>query len=93
MSVFLCSVERRFAGRAYWLIDEIIFAQRLVPEVAGETFQLWRLTLEDDRSAILSCMGSNGETVWTREIGWTDFPLATITFYYTDRTLLLSSEY
>jgi hypothetical protein len=36
---------------AYWLIDEIAFAQRADKRVAGETFQLWKLTVNSDHTA------------------------------------------
>ena len=37
---------------AYWLIDEIAFAQKGEPALAGEEFQVWRLMV-DQTSAIL----------------------------------------
>jgi hypothetical protein len=80
-------------GRAYWLIDDIMLAQRLIPKAAAKAFQIWRLTLRPDCSAVLSCQGGGGNMVLEREIEWTDFPLDTITLYYTNRTLLLASEH
>jgi hypothetical protein len=42
---------------AYWLLDEIALAQRYVKEVAAEGFQVWKLAVNSDSSATLSCEG------------------------------------
>lgn len=80
-------------GGAYWLIDEIALAQRYVPAVAAEEFQLWNLSVAEDRTAILACEDGNGGGVFTKAIEYTDFPLTEIKLYYTNGTLLLPSEY
>ena len=81
------------AGSAYWLLDEIALAQVHVPAVRGEGFQLWRLTVRPDRSAVLDCGDGNGNSVYSKAIGFTDFPLVAIELYVTDSTVLLPSEY
>ena len=40
-------------GGAYWLIDEIAFAQRFEKRVAAEEFQVWKLTVKPDHTAPL----------------------------------------
>ncbi len=47
------------AGGAYWLLDEIAFAQRGESAVAAEEFQLWKLKVREDRTARLSCEDGN----------------------------------
>ena len=37
-------------GGAYWLIDEIAIAQRFEKRVAAEEFQVWKLTVNPDRT-------------------------------------------
>ena len=78
---------------AYWLLDEIALAQKFNARVAAEAFQLWRLTVTPAHTAILACEDGNGRAVFTKAIAYTDFPLPEITLYYTDRTILLPSEY
>lgn len=78
---------------AYWLLDEIALAQRYAKKVAAEGFQLWRLKVEADRSARLTCDDGNGEVVFSKKIDWTDFPLDEVSLYCTDNTILLPSEY
>jgi hypothetical protein len=77
---------------AYWLLDEIALAQRYDRAVAAEEFQLWKLSVGPDRTAVLVCDG-NGNIVWKKELSFTDFPLEEIKLYYTNNTILLPSEY
>jgi hypothetical protein len=79
------------AGGAYWLLDEIAFAQ-CDKRIAAEEFQVWTLTVRGS-SASLSCADGNGNTVYRKEIEYTDFPLPEITLWFTDNTVLLPSEY
>ena len=80
-------------GGAYWLLDEIALAQRYKKAVAAEEFQLWRLTVKPDMTATLICEDGNGNRVFSKRIGFTDFPLESIEFYYVNNTILLPSEY
>ena len=79
-------------GGAYWLLDEIAFAQKSESCVARQPFQLWRLKVKDAR-ATLTCEDGNGEHVYTKAIEFTDFPLNEIAFYFVNKTILLPSEY
>jgi hypothetical protein len=49
---------------AYWLIDEIAFAQRADKRVAGETFQLWKLTVNSDHTA------TEDDDVHPKSVAW-----------------------
>jgi hypothetical protein len=80
-------------GGAYWLLDDIAFAQRRHKRVAAEAFQLWRLRVHPDRTATLTCEDGNGQAVFTKALTFTDFPLAEITLYCTNGVILLPSEY
>lgn len=80
-------------GGAYWLLDEIALAQRYSKSVARELFQVWTLTVGDDRSARLVCNDGNGRDVFAKHIPFTDFPLTTVTLYVTINVILLPSEY
>lgn len=77
---------------AYWLLDEIAFAQ-VDKQLAAEGFQLWKLTVRPDRTATLICENGNGKAVFTKQLKYTDFPLDEISFYFTNNVILLPSEY
>ncbi|MCB0713830.1 MAG: hypothetical protein KDD67_15995 [Ignavibacteriae bacterium] len=79
-------------GEAYWLIDEIAFAQK-VGAVAAEEFQHWTLKVSTDQSAVLKCSDGNDKIVSEEPIPFTDFPLDEISIYYTNNVILLPSEY
>ena len=81
------------SGGAYWLIDEIAFAQS-AKALAAQEFQVWRLAVHADKTATLTCLDGNDRVVVSsKKIGYTDFPLPEITFYFTDNVLMLPSEY
>ena len=77
---------------AYWLIDEIAFAQ-CNPKIAAEGFQFWQLAVKADHTATLSCTDGNYRRVHQKKLTFTDFPLDEISFYFTDNVILLPSEY
>ena len=80
------------AGGAYWLLDEIAFAQAL-PAITQEPFQLWTLKVSADHTAILTCDDGDSNICFTKQIEFTDFPLDSIKFYFTNQVLMLPSEY
>jgi hypothetical protein len=78
---------------AYWLLDEIALAQRGSKRVAAEAFQLWKLTVNADRTAMLTCEDGNGNVVYSKAIPYTHFLLPEIALYFTDGMILLPTEY
>jgi len=57
-----------------------------------DTFQVWKLAVKDAK-ALLACDDGNGNIVFSKQIEFTDFPLAEISLYYCNKTILLPSEY
>ncbi len=80
-------------GGAYWLLDEIALAQRFEVRVMAERFQVWTLKVNADRTATLSCGDGNNNTVYTKEIPFTDFPADEITLWFANNTIYLPSEH
>jgi len=77
---------------AYWLLDEIAISQ-LDACIAAEEFQVWRLAVNADQTSALTCDDGNGRVVFSKEIGFTDFPANGITLWFTNNTILLPREY
>ncbi len=77
---------------AYWLLEKIL-SNQILPEIKDEGFQLWKLIVDEDKKATLTCDNGNGVVIYTETIDHTDFPLDKISFYFTDSVLLLPSEY
>ena len=67
-------------GRAFWLMDIIASVQGL-EAVKGEYFQVWRLQVNEDRSAVVTCDDGNGNVLYTQAIEYTDFSLDHIKLY------------
>jgi hypothetical protein len=80
-------------GGAYWLLDAIAIAQRHDKSVTAEGFQVWKLTVREDRTASLVCGDGNDNIVYTQHIEYTDFPLDEITLYFANNVIHLPSEY
>jgi hypothetical protein len=78
---------------AYWLLDEIAFAQPHHQAVANEAFQVWTLAVQSNRSATLTCDDGNGNVVFTKQIPYTDFMLDSIKLYFANDVIHLPSEY
>lgn len=81
------------AGGAYWLLDEIAFAQKSHAALAAEEFQLWKLTVHPDQSGTFTCEDGNGNLIFSKPLEYNDFPLNEITLYFTNNVILLPSEY
>lgn len=78
---------------AYWLIDEIAF-QQYHPRVKTGEFQVWVLGVDLDQSTgSLRCEDGNDRLLCSKQIPFTDFPLAEIKIYVSDNVILLPSEY
>jgi len=80
-------------GGAYWLLDEIALAQRYEKRVAAKRFQVWKLTVHEDRSAALTCSDGSNNIVLTKRIPFTDFPVDEITLWFANNTIYLPSEH
>lgn len=87
-------------GGAYWLIDEIALTIGHDKQLAAEPFQHWTLTVAADHTATLGCTDGNGQKLFSKQLTFTDFPLAKIEFFACENefgaghfTLMLPSEY
>ena len=75
---------------AYWLLDHIFAHQ---PELKGERFQVWKITVNQDESARISVEDGNDAELAAYPLGYTDFPLEAFSLWLVDGTLMLPSEY
>ena len=81
---------REMAG-CYWFIDLIASYQR---QLWGEKFQLWEITVNEDRSAVVICRRDTGRPpLVEQKIEFTDFPLKHYELYCVHGVILLKSEY
>jgi hypothetical protein len=76
---------------AYWFIDEVIIGHTELMKDQG--FLTITLNVSDELVATLTIDDGNDNVLVTREIPYTDCPVGTYRFYFTDNVLLLPSEY
>jgi hypothetical protein len=78
-------------GGAYWLIDKILLTASVKEDL--QEFGAWKLTVNEDKSAILVCEDGNYHELYREKIDWTDFPLNTIELWFENGVLILPSEH
>ena len=85
------------AGEAYWLLDEVALAQT-EHGLKHNGFQVWNLR-RDGEGCTLIVDDGDGHVVYTKRIGFTDFPLPEVTLYVCEggpgdtRVIMLPGEY
>ena len=77
---------------AWWLVD-LVASYQFSPEVKDEKFQVYRLKVNPDKSAIVEISDGNNHILMIQEIEYTDFPLDKIEIWCIDKICLLPSEY
>ncbi len=77
---------------AYWLLD-YIFSNQPHRSLKGETFQVWKVRVNQDDSATLTVEDGNDNVLTTFRIEYTDFPLEEFNLWLIDKVLILPSEY
>jgi hypothetical protein len=80
-------------GGAWWLLDEIAFAQRSQKAVAAKEFQVWKLSVKPDHTASLACEDGNGSTVFEKALEYIDFPAESIELWFENNTIYLPTEH
>jgi len=76
---------------AYWLIDAISSYQ---PRYRELDFQLWKLVVADDNSAVLTMREDSPLLpIVSQDIKFTDFPVGEIEIYVMNGVIFLPSEY
>ena len=81
-------------GGAYWLIDKIFACTAHIEKLKSEEFLVWELIRNNkSEGAKVICTDGNCNELYSEEIEFTDFPLRSIKFYFTNNVLLLPSEY
>ena len=82
-------------AEAYWLI-EAIFSWQCEKVIRNDSylqeFQIWKLEVKEDSSAVLSCYNELEEVIVSQNIPYTDFPLKEITLYLSNKILMLTTE-
>jgi len=73
------------------LIDKILLTTRAKNYL--QEFGSWKLTVNEDKSAILICEDGSYCELYREKIDWTDFPLNKIDLWFENGVLILPSEH
>lgn len=80
------------SAECFWLLD-IVASYQFEPKIRNEEFQVFKLKVRDDKSAIVEISDGNYHILMTQEIEYTDFPLPEIELWCIDKICILPSEY
>lgn len=82
------------AAEAFWMLD-LVESWQFEKSVREQEFQVFKLTVNKDRSAIVSIEDGNDNVIGTQAIEMTFFPLDSITLFYNnvEQILYLPSEH
>jgi hypothetical protein len=76
---------------AYWLINLVASYRK---KLQKEEFQLWKVSVTDNKVAVITCRRDTGEKpLVTQKVGYTDFPVGDFEFYVVNNVMMLKSEY
>ena len=78
-------------GGAFWLVDKILLTTRAKKSL--QEFGVWKLNVNEDKSAILICEDGNYNELYREKIDWTDFPLNQVDLWFENGVLILPSEH
>lgn len=83
-------------AKAYWFID-LIASYQGEEKVAKESFQVWIIRVNKDKTAVVTCEDGNGNVVAKQDLSFTDFPLNEYKGYLEDdgehKVILLTGEH
>jgi hypothetical protein len=78
--------------QCYWLID-LVASYQSDSKVKLEEFQVYKLTVNVDHSAVVEITDGNYNIIQTQDLEFTDFPLPEVTLWFTNNVLYLPSEH
>lgn len=77
---------------AYWLL-EYVFSNQEFRNLSEAPFQVWKLRINADCSALMIIEDGNDNELRRFEIPFTDFPIKEFDLWLVDKVLILPSEY
>jgi hypothetical protein len=80
-------------AQAFWLAD-IVYSLQTKKEIREQPFQYYILTVNlETKKAVVRVEDGNEHELYRQEVDYSDFPLETFKFYFSDNVMLLPSEY
>jgi hypothetical protein len=70
--------SKKYFALKKWLVDVFVSWQ---PQLKAEDFQVWKISVNPDNSALIVCEDGNNNELTRQEIPFTDFPLENFKCY------------
>jgi hypothetical protein len=80
-------------GGAHWLLDLIAVSQGHDKRLERQQFQVWKLTVRPDNSAIITVEDGNFNVLLTQRIAFTDFPGEGVVLWLSGNVIYLPVEH
>ena len=80
------------SAEAWWIAD-IVASYQFHAKVKLEEFQVYKLKVNEDKSAILNIEDGNYNIITSQNIEWTTFPLDEIEIWFANGVCYLPSEH
>jgi len=80
------------SAESWWLVD-IIASYQFDEKVKQEEFQVYKLKVNEDKSAVINIEDGNYNIITTQNIEWTTFPLDEIEIWFENGVAYLPSEH
>ena len=79
----------------HWLADIVARVQHKPKIRENQDFIVWSIVVKDSKAVVkaMTDTGSEGVTLYTQKINYTDFPEGTFQFYQVGDVVLLKGEY
>jgi hypothetical protein len=80
-------------GRATWLLNLIALSQVSDKRLNRQPFQVWKLTVNADRTGTITVEDGNYNSLLTIELDYTDFPAPEIILWFSNNVIYLPAEH
>ncbi len=77
---------------AYWLLSEILLANKFSEAVKIQDFQSWELKHLEGNTFILTCDDGNDNIVWEKRIPFSDFPYKDVKIWVEHQNIFFPSQ-
>jgi hypothetical protein len=80
-------------GRATWLLNLIALSQVTDKRLNRQPFQVWKLTVNADRTGTITVEDGNYNQLLTIDLDYTDFPAPEIILWFSNYVIYLPAEH
>ena len=80
------------SAEMWWYVD-LVASYQHEPKVKSESFQVFKLIVDEDKTAIVEISDGNNNILMKQKIEFTDTPLKEVVLWCIDKICILPTEY